>query len=44
MTGDQLERKAYVSPFRASEAKVRSLDFNPREAESHGRVVQRGGV
>lgn len=44
MTGDQLERKAYVSRFRASEAKVRSLDFHPREAGSHGRAVQRGGV
>lgn len=39
-----LERQADVRPFRASQAQVRSLDFNPRVVGSHGSVVKRGGV
>ena len=39
-----LERQAHVRSFRASQAKIRSLDFNPRVVGSHGSAVKRGGV
>ena len=40
----KLERKADLRSFKASQAKVRNLAFNPRGVGSHGKVVKRGGM
>lgn len=38
----KLERQADLRSFKASQAKVRNLAFNPRLVGSHGKVVKTG--